>query len=97
MTPPRLEVRGLHKAWAGRSVLSGIDFSLAPDEHALIEGASGAGKSTLLGIIARLIAPDEGEIRLDGAAIHTLGSATRYRRERFRRTDSHFRRAENVA
>lgn len=81
MTAPRLEIRGVCKAWAGRTVLDGASLSLAPGEHTLVRGASGAGKSTLLGILARLVRPDAGEVRLDGTPIVGLGSATRYRRE----------------
>lgn len=80
MTPPRLEVRGLCKSWGDRAVLDGAELSLAPGEHTLIRGASGAGKSTLLGVLARLVRPDSGEVRIDGTPIDDLGSATRYRR-----------------
>ncbi|MEC8422633.1 MAG: ATP-binding cassette domain-containing protein, partial [Myxococcota bacterium] len=80
MSTPCLEIRSLRKAWASRVVLSDISLSLDAGEHALVQGPSGAGKSTLLGVIARLIPPDAGEVRLDGAAIQTLGSPSRYRR-----------------
>lgn len=82
MSTPRLEIRSMRKAWAGRAVLSDLSLSLDAGEHALIQGASGAGKSTLLGVIARLIPPDAGEVLLDGAAVQTLGSPSRFRRER---------------
>ena len=38
-------------------------------------GASGAGKTTLVNMIAGLIAPDRGRIRLDGAALFDSSSA----------------------
>ncbi len=40
-----------------------------------IVGASGSGKSTLLGLLAGLDSPSEGEIWLDGVAIHSLAEA----------------------
>ncbi|MCM0083280.1 molybdenum ABC transporter ATP-binding protein [Geomonas sp. Red32] len=43
-------------------------FSLAGD-HVGIFGESGSGKSTLVGMLAGLIPPDDGEIRLDGETL----------------------------
>lgn len=68
MTPARLHVRGLTKAFAANVVLRDLELSVAPGEiHALI-GGNGAGKSTLSKIIAGLETADAGELWLDGAA-----------------------------
>lgn len=81
MSPPLLGVKGLRKTWAGQPVLDGLELEMETGQHTLICGTSGAGKSTLLGVLARLVRPDAGELRLDGADIAGLGAATRYRRE----------------
>ena len=68
----RLEVLDLAKTLNGASrhgasaVLCGVTFNIAPGECLGLKGSTGAGKSTLLRIIAGLLAPDAGEVRLDG-------------------------------
>ena len=49
-----LELRGIHKAFAGQRVLEDVDLSLAPGEIVSLLGPSGCGKSTLLRIAAGL-------------------------------------------
>ena len=54
------------------TVLSGVDFTLAPGDAAAITGPSGSGKSTLLYILGALEPPSEGEVTLDGRNPFTL-------------------------
>jgi ABC-type sugar transport system ATPase subunit len=49
--------------------LRGVGFSVNAGEAHAIVGENGAGKSTLLRILAGSIAPDEGELRLDGERV----------------------------
>jgi NitT/TauT family transport system ATP-binding protein len=46
------------------AVLDGISFAVDEGEVVVIVGQSGSGKSTLLRILAGLIAPDSGDVRL---------------------------------
>ncbi|MFD1558219.1 ABC transporter ATP-binding protein [Paraburkholderia silviterrae] len=49
-----------------------VSLAIARGSITALVGASGSGKSTLLRMINRLIAPDEGAVRIDGANIATL-------------------------
>jgi ABC-type nitrate/sulfonate/bicarbonate transport system ATPase subunit len=48
-------------------VLQDVSLTLARNEFVSIVGPSGSGKTTLLDIIAGLIEPDRGSVRLEGA------------------------------
>ncbi len=71
-TPVALELRDLHFAYRGRSVLRGVGFSVDHGEIVSLLGANGAGKSTLLRLALGLIAPASGEVLLAGAPIGDL-------------------------
>ncbi|WP_248924048.1 ABC transporter ATP-binding protein [Paenibacillus hamazuiensis] len=57
-------------------LLKKVSFTVAPGEHIAIVGPSGAGKSTLLKLIARLLEPDEGEIRLGGLPLRAVDAVS---------------------
>ena len=61
-----IELRGIHKTFDGRAVLSGLDITVAPGECVAIAGPSGEGKTTLLRVVAGLEFPDAGLVRLRG-------------------------------
>src|SRR3712207_2223787 len=68
---PLLELRHVAASFddGGKSlpVLADVSLCLDDDELVAIIGPSGSGKSTLLDVVIGLIAPDAGEVRLDGA------------------------------
>ncbi|MCX8101045.1 MAG: ABC transporter ATP-binding protein [Geminicoccaceae bacterium] len=69
MSPPRLEVRGLSRAFGHLLANDAIDLVVQPGEiHALL-GENGAGKSTLVKQLYGLLEPDSGEIRIDGEPV----------------------------
>ena len=70
--PPLLEAEGLTKRWQrGRlTVLEATDLALEPGTVVSVFGANGSGKTTLLRILAGLILPDAGVVRLDGLDPH---------------------------
>ncbi|MET0439449.1 MAG: ABC transporter ATP-binding protein [Devosia sp.] len=76
MTAPGLEMRGVSKAFDGRSVLDRISLVVRPAEFVSIVGPSGAGKSTILNLLTGALAPDGGEILFDG--IHLTPSRQRF-------------------
>jgi phosphonate transport system ATP-binding protein len=68
-----LEVRGLEKRYpTGDVALRGVSFTVEGSDAVFVIGSSGAGKSTLLRCINRLVEPDRGTVRLDGAEVTAL-------------------------
>lgn len=64
-----LEAKNLSKAFGGKPALKNVGFSLGRGEiHGLL-GHNGAGKSTTLGIILGMVAPDQGEVLIDGISV----------------------------
>lgn len=55
-------------------VLKGIDLRLNPGDFAAIIGQSGVGKTTLLNMITGVDRPTEGDVWIDGLALHTIPS-----------------------
>ncbi|NEC01848.1 ABC transporter ATP-binding protein [Streptomyces anulatus] len=69
---PDLRAEGLHLGYDDRAVVSGLDLAVPPGRITAIVGANACGKSTLLRALARLLAPREGAVSLDGRALHTI-------------------------
>jgi heme ABC exporter ATP-binding subunit CcmA len=65
---PLLALRGVSKRWAPDRppVLDELQLELATGELVAVEGRNGIGKTTLLRVIAGLLVPDHGEVRLAG-------------------------------
>src|SRR6516165_10101224 len=74
----RLAIEHLSLAYEGRSgaflALANVDLSIRDGEFVTIVGPSGCGKSTLLMLIAALLAPSTGSVRLDGRVVTAPGS-----------------------
>lgn len=67
---PRVDIAGLCFAHDGEAPLFEDDsLTIAPGEHVALVGPSGSGKSTLLALIAGLVAPDAGSVRIDGQVL----------------------------
>jgi ABC-type Fe3+/spermidine/putrescine transport system ATPase subunit len=59
-------LKDLTKKYNGEAVLKGISLDIGDREFVALVGPSGCGKTTTLKIIAGLVAPDQGEILIDG-------------------------------
>lgn len=70
-----IEIEKVSKSFAEQkraarfTALNQVSLSVAPGELLCLLGPSGCGKSTLLGILAGFIAPDAGEVRIDGEPV----------------------------
>jgi fructose transport system ATP-binding protein len=65
-----MQAQGLVKRYGQVTALDGADFELRAGEILAVIGDNGAGKSSLIKALSGAVVPDEGEIRLDGRAIH---------------------------
>ena len=68
----RLELSGVSKSFRGLKAVSGASFDVTAAGICALIGPNGAGKTTIFNVIAGVYAPDEGEVRFDGRAIHGL-------------------------
>lgn len=59
-------IEKVHKSFNGNKVLHDLQLSFEEGEFVTLLGPSGCGKSTLLRILAGLITPEEGIIKIDG-------------------------------
>jgi heme exporter protein A len=64
-----IELRGLRRDYGETPVLEGVDLTLATGESLVVLGPNGAGKTTLLRILATLLRPGGGEVRVLGARL----------------------------
>jgi len=64
-----IELRGLRRDFGDRPALDGVDVTLAAGESLVVLGPNGAGKTTLLRILATLLRPGGGEVRVLGARL----------------------------
>jgi heme exporter protein A len=64
-----IEVEGLEKSFGEHRALRGIDLAVSRGECLVVFGPNGAGKTTLLKILATLMKPSAGTVRLDGVDI----------------------------
>jgi len=61
---PVISLRGLTKSFGTLHVLRGVDLDVFKKENLVILGRSGSGKSVLIKIIAALLRPDQGQVRV---------------------------------
>ena len=64
-----VELRGITKTFGALVANDHIDLKVSDGQIHAILGENGAGKSTLMNILYGLIAPDSGEIYVDGKAV----------------------------
>ena len=74
-----LEIRSVSKHFGAIQALTDVDFTLGRGEIHALCGENGAGKSTLMNIIAGILQPSGGEIRLDGMPVTIASPAAAQR------------------
>ncbi len=65
----RVELKGIAKRYGASTALQPTSLLIEDGEFLVILGPSGCGKSTLLRIVAGLIEPSLGDVRIDGESV----------------------------
>lgn len=88
MSQPVIETKSISKIYQSGAVtvkaLDDVSFLLNPGEFVALVGPSGSGKTTMLAILAALLAPSQGEVKIDGVELGKMKEPDRvkFRRER---------------
>lgn len=64
-----IEIDAVTKTYEGRKAVDAVTLTIPPHSICAVVGTSGSGKTTLLRMINRLVDPEIGSIRIDGADI----------------------------
>jgi phospholipid/cholesterol/gamma-HCH transport system ATP-binding protein len=76
---PKIQLSGVHKSFGPKTVLDGIDLSVARGESVVVIGGSGTGKSVMLKCILGILRPESGSITVDGEEVVGMGAKDRDR------------------
>lgn len=68
------ETNRLTVAYDKKIIVNDLNIMLPMGKITALVGANGSGKSTILKTLARLIAPHQGQVLLDGEVIHSLST-----------------------
>lgn len=71
-----LQLSGIGKSYAGTVALSDINLSVNSGEVLALVGENGAGKSTLIEIISGMVAPESGDLYIDGERVEITNPLT---------------------
>jgi heme exporter protein A len=74
-TPPAVEVSGLSRTFGRRRAVDSVDLSLSAGDCLALFGPNGAGKTTLLRVIAGLLKPTRGTVRVGGRSLRDDAAA----------------------
>ena len=73
----KLVIKDLKKSFGSKQVLTGIDLQANEGESIVILGGSGSGKSVLIKIIASLLTPSSGSVKIDDMEVANIGARDR--------------------
>lgn len=73
----KISIKNLVKNFGSKKVLSGIDLEVKKGESLVILGGSGSGKSVLIKLIATIIDPTSGSIKIDDNEVSKISVSER--------------------
>src|SRR5215213_654958 len=74
-TTPAVEVSGVSRTFGRRRAVDSVDVSLRAGECLALFGPNGAGKTTLLRLVAGLLKPTSGTVRVGGSTLRNDAAA----------------------
>jgi ABC-2 type transport system ATP-binding protein len=74
---PIIEARGLTKRFGKTQALDGLDLTAQAGQVVALLGPNGAGKTTFIRMVATLLQPDQGELRVGGYDVHRQAAEVR--------------------
>ena len=63
---PKIEITGLSKSFGSVKAVTDVSLKIEDKEYIVILGPSGCGKTTLLNLLAGIIKPTTGKIKING-------------------------------
>ncbi len=79
MTPPAIELEAVSKRFGSTLAVNGVSFSVGAGEVFAFLGPNGAGKTTTIKMLAGLLRPQEGAVRVCGQDMGMDGAAAKSR------------------
>jgi len=76
-TSTLLEARGVQRSFGMDPILRDVNLAVHAGESVSITGLSGSGKTTLLSVLALMLKPDAGEVKVAGLATANLSDGKR--------------------
>jgi D-xylose transport system ATP-binding protein len=73
--PPTLSARHVSKRFGGVVALDDVAIDVVAGQITGLVGDNGAGKSTLIRILSAVLAPDSGDVAMDGQPVHFASAA----------------------
>jgi spermidine/putrescine transport system ATP-binding protein len=77
VTPPLVDIVGIHQRFGSTTALADVSLSIAPGSYTVLLGPSGSGKTTLLSILGGFLVPTEGKVFISGEDCTRLAPARR--------------------
>ncbi len=77
MNNKKIILSNLEKSFGSKKVLDGINLEVIAGESVVILGGSGSGKSVLIKLIATLISPTSGSIKIDDQEVSKITEKSR--------------------